>query len=99
MASIGRPYPLQAPSSQVGHRGFTDGARARRNRRWRRSVRAPAGYNHPNESERRRTAMTLPQITNRDEWLEARQRLLDREKELTRTRDALNVDRRNLPMV
>jgi predicted dithiol-disulfide oxidoreductase (DUF899 family) len=43
--------------------------------------------------------MTLPEITSRDEWLAARTELLAREKELTRQRDALNADRRRLPMV
>jgi predicted dithiol-disulfide oxidoreductase (DUF899 family) len=43
--------------------------------------------------------MSLPEITSRDEWLAARKRLLTREKELTRARDALNSDRRRLPMV
>jgi predicted dithiol-disulfide oxidoreductase (DUF899 family) len=42
---------------------------------------------------------TLPRIATHDEWLDARTRLLDAEKELTRRRDALNVERRNLPMV
>ena len=43
--------------------------------------------------------MTLPRITSREEWLEARTELLTREKELTRQRDELNAARRNLPMV
>jgi predicted dithiol-disulfide oxidoreductase (DUF899 family) len=43
--------------------------------------------------------MSLPEITTRDEWLAARKRLLTREKELTAARDALNADRRRLPMV
>jgi predicted dithiol-disulfide oxidoreductase (DUF899 family) len=43
--------------------------------------------------------MTLPKISSRDEWLAARTELLEKEKELTRRRDALNIDRRNLPMV
>ncbi len=43
--------------------------------------------------------MTLPKVVSRDEWLEARQELLVKEKELTRRRDALNVERRELPMV
>jgi predicted dithiol-disulfide oxidoreductase (DUF899 family) len=43
--------------------------------------------------------MNLPQIVSRDEWLVARKELLVREKELTRQRDALNADRRRLPMV
>ena len=43
--------------------------------------------------------MSLPRITNRDEWRAARIALLEKEKEFTRARDALNVERRNLPMV
>jgi predicted dithiol-disulfide oxidoreductase (DUF899 family) len=43
--------------------------------------------------------MSLPRIANRDEWLAARKELLAKEKELTRQRDALNAERRNLPMV
>ncbi|MDX6672119.1 MAG: hypothetical protein QOI91_2482 [Solirubrobacteraceae bacterium] len=41
----------------------------------------------------------LPPIATREEWLAARRELLDREKALTRERDALNADRRRLPMV
>jgi predicted dithiol-disulfide oxidoreductase (DUF899 family) len=43
--------------------------------------------------------MTLPDVSSRGEWLAARTALLAREKELTRARDALNADRRRLPMV
>jgi predicted dithiol-disulfide oxidoreductase (DUF899 family) len=43
--------------------------------------------------------MSLPQVVSRDEWLAARKELLAREKELTRQRDALNSERRRLPMV
>src|SRR4051794_13115388 len=43
--------------------------------------------------------MSLPKIVSRDEWLTARTTLLAKEKELTRQRDALNIERRNLPMV
>src|SRR5215207_9665588 len=43
--------------------------------------------------------MTLPKIVSRDEWMAARKELLAKEKELTRARDALNTERRNLPMV
>ncbi len=43
--------------------------------------------------------MSLPEIVSRDEWLVARKDLLAREKALTRQRDALNADRRRLPMV
>ncbi len=43
--------------------------------------------------------MSLPRIATRQEWLAARKDLLAKEKELTRQRDALNTERRNLPMV
>ncbi|MEK6252279.1 MAG: DUF899 domain-containing protein [Actinomycetota bacterium] len=43
--------------------------------------------------------MSLPQVVSREEWLVARKELLAKEKEVTRTRDALNADRRRLPMV
>lgn len=43
--------------------------------------------------------MSLPEIVSREEWLAARKALLVEEKELTRRRDALNADRRRLPMV
>ena len=41
----------------------------------------------------------LPNITSRQEWLDARSALLAEEKELTKRRDELNTRRRNLPMV
>jgi predicted dithiol-disulfide oxidoreductase (DUF899 family) len=43
--------------------------------------------------------MTFPRIASREEWLAARLDLLEQEKELTRVRDRLNTQRRNLPMV
>jgi predicted dithiol-disulfide oxidoreductase (DUF899 family) len=43
--------------------------------------------------------MSLPHVVSRDEWLRARKDLLAKEKELTRRRDALNAERRRLPMV
>jgi predicted dithiol-disulfide oxidoreductase (DUF899 family) len=43
--------------------------------------------------------MSLPEVVSREEWLAARRDLLAKEKELTRARDALNADRRRLPMV
>ena len=43
--------------------------------------------------------MSLPQLVSREEWLVARNALLAKEKELTRQRDALNAERRRLPMV
>lgn len=43
--------------------------------------------------------MSLPRVVSRAEWQAARKELLVKEKELTRLRDELNVDRRELPMV
>jgi predicted dithiol-disulfide oxidoreductase (DUF899 family) len=43
--------------------------------------------------------MDKPEIVDRDQWLTARRSLLTREKELTRAQDALNADRRRMPMV
>ena len=43
--------------------------------------------------------MSLPRIASREEGRKARIELLAKEKELTRQRDALNVERRELPMV
>jgi predicted dithiol-disulfide oxidoreductase (DUF899 family) len=51
------------------------------------------------EQAEKETTMSLPRIATRDEWLAARMDLLTREKELTRRRDALSAERRNLPMV
>jgi predicted dithiol-disulfide oxidoreductase (DUF899 family) len=45
------------------------------------------------------TVTNLPRIATREEWHTARKKLLEKEKELTRRRDALNTERRNLPMV
>ncbi len=41
----------------------------------------------------------LPQVVSREKWLAAREALLIKEKAATRTRDALNAERRRLPMV
>jgi predicted dithiol-disulfide oxidoreductase (DUF899 family) len=41
----------------------------------------------------------LPKVVSRDGWLVARKKLLAREKAATRARDALNAERRRLPMV
>jgi predicted dithiol-disulfide oxidoreductase (DUF899 family) len=41
----------------------------------------------------------MPPIVSREAWLKARKALLAREKEMTRQRDALNAERRRLPMV
>ncbi|SDO59443.1 Predicted dithiol-disulfide oxidoreductase, DUF899 family [Nakamurella panacisegetis] len=43
--------------------------------------------------------MALPDIVSRQDWLDARRGLLEREKELTRARDQVNAARRRLPMV
>jgi predicted dithiol-disulfide oxidoreductase (DUF899 family) len=43
--------------------------------------------------------MALPDVVTREQWLVARMRLLDAEKQATRERDALNAERRGLPMV
>ena len=43
--------------------------------------------------------MSLPAVTSPQEWLTARKELLQKEKEFTRLRDALNTSRRQLPMV
>jgi predicted dithiol-disulfide oxidoreductase (DUF899 family) len=43
--------------------------------------------------------MELPKVTSREAWLEARKRLLEKEKEATRVRDELRAERMALPMV
>lgn len=43
--------------------------------------------------------MTLPQVVSHEEWRAAREELLAKEKAATRARDALNAERRRLPMV
>jgi predicted dithiol-disulfide oxidoreductase (DUF899 family) len=43
--------------------------------------------------------MAFPDVVNREQWLEARRQLLVKEKHATRERDALNAERRRLPMV
>jgi predicted dithiol-disulfide oxidoreductase (DUF899 family) len=43
--------------------------------------------------------VSLPPVVSRDEWLVARRELLVKEKAATRARDALNAERRRLPMV
>src|SRR6201991_310238 len=40
-----------------------------------------------------------PDVASRDEWLGARKKLLAREREVTHLRDAVNAERRRLPMV
>ncbi|MGH7541605.1 MAG: DUF899 family protein, partial [Gemmatimonadota bacterium] len=44
-------------------------------------------------------ATVRPRVVSRDEWREARDALLKKEKELTRRLDALAAERRRLPMV
>ncbi|MFG2790884.1 DUF899 domain-containing protein [Streptomyces sp. NPDC048419] len=43
--------------------------------------------------------MSLPEIVSREQWRAARVELLAKEKAITRARDALNAERRRLPMV
>jgi predicted dithiol-disulfide oxidoreductase (DUF899 family) len=43
--------------------------------------------------------MNLPPVVSRDEWLVARSDLLAKEKAATKQRDAINAQRRRLPMV
>jgi len=43
--------------------------------------------------------MAVPDVVSREQWLEARLRLLAAEKALTREHDQVNADRRRLPMV
>ena len=38
-------------------------------------------------------------IVSQDEWLEARKKLLEKEKQFTRLQDELNLERRSLPWV
>jgi predicted dithiol-disulfide oxidoreductase (DUF899 family) len=45
------------------------------------------------------TSIILPEIVSREEWCRERVRLLTKEKKATRARDALNAERRRLPMV
>ncbi len=45
------------------------------------------------------TNIEHPSVVSRNEWLTARKELLAKEKQLTRQRDALNAERRELPWV
>jgi predicted dithiol-disulfide oxidoreductase (DUF899 family) len=45
------------------------------------------------------TDNALPEVVSREAWLAARKALLAKEKALTRQRDAVNAERRRLPMV
>lgn len=49
--------------------------------------------------EREENKMNHPKVVSEAEWLAARKQLLAKEKDLTRRRDALSQERRNLPMV
>ena len=42
--------------------------------------------------------ISFPKVVSRGEWLASRKKLLDKEKALSRERDALNAERRRLPM-
>ncbi|QIS19614.1 DUF899 domain-containing protein [Nocardia terpenica] len=43
--------------------------------------------------------MNLPHVVSKQEWLQARRVLLEKEKEVTRARDMIAAERRKLPMV
>ncbi len=43
--------------------------------------------------------INFPDVVSREKWRKARKELLQKEKPLTRARDALNTQRRHLPMV
>jgi len=45
------------------------------------------------------TDLRFPKVVSREEWLIERKKLLAKEKEFTHQRDALNAERRRLPMV
>jgi predicted dithiol-disulfide oxidoreductase (DUF899 family) len=51
------------------------------------------------DEEETMSAGNLPAVASREEWLAARAKLLEREKQFTRDRDALGAERRRLPMV
>ena len=46
-----------------------------------------------------KTLAAFPKVATREEWLDARMKLLAREKDVTHLRDAVNAERRRLPMV
>jgi predicted dithiol-disulfide oxidoreductase (DUF899 family) len=52
-----------------------------------------------NATDLQEDSMSLPDVASREQWLLARKALLAREKEFTRQKDALNADRRRMPMV
>ncbi|MEX0662633.1 MAG: DUF899 domain-containing protein [Balneolaceae bacterium] len=47
----------------------------------------------------RESELTLPEVVSREKWRIKRKELLKKEKELTRLQDALNTERRHMPMV
>src|SRR5260370_20394814 len=53
----------------------------------------------PQSRELQITRQRRPEVASRADWLIARKRLLVKEKELTHQRDAVNAERRRLPMV
>lgn len=46
-----------------------------------------------------KTTVENPRVVSREEWLAARRELLAKEKSLTRQRDAVSAERRQLPWV
>jgi predicted dithiol-disulfide oxidoreductase (DUF899 family) len=59
----------------------------------------PRGTTHPSTTSPEENPMQAPRQASREEWLEARKALLEKEKALTRARDAVSAERRALPMV
>ncbi|GAA0374082.1 DUF899 domain-containing protein [Bacillus horti] len=61
------------------------------------------GLKHEDKTETERinldSSIGYPKIVSREEWLKASKELLTKEKELTRARDALNAERRKMPVV
>ena len=51
------------------------------------------------ENRKEHRAMNTPPIVSPQDWEAARQKLLVKEKELTRVRDALAAERRRMPWV
>ncbi len=51
------------------------------------------------KTQKEKPLTSLPKIVSGEEWQRARDRLLVKEKKATRARDALNAERRRLPMV